>query len=303
MLFNFFICGMFWNFFLNCKKLLSWRVIGYLFESLSILLVAFLVDLFLKQKINKTFHQKFDKTKSSVLKNCISYLLFFLSIIFIFQNIPPLKNFGDKLLTGSAILIGVIGLAYQKFFIDFSSSISLLISQPFSVGDYIETSKGFSGYVQEITLRHTVVRTVNNKKIFVPNSKINEEMIINNDIGDRRVRKNIDIKISYNSKIDLAIKIIKEEVEKHPFCIDGRTYEEKKIDLPLVIVKITSFNDFYINLRTFVWSEDNSKGVQLEWDCLKKIINRFEKEEVFLSLTKRILFKNFSDKGLKLSAI
>lgn len=97
-------------------------------------------------------------------------------------------------------------------------------------------------------------------------------MIINNDIGDRRVRKNIDIKISYNSKIDLAIKIIKEEVEKHPFWIDGRTYEEKKIYLPLVIVKITSFNYFYINLRTFVWAEDNSKGVKLEWE---KIINRF----------------------------
>ena len=215
---------MFWNFFLNWKKLLSWRVIGYLFESLSILLGAFLKIL--------TFHKKFDKTKSSVLKNC--NLLFFLSIIFIFKNIPPLKNFGDKLLTGSAILI----LVYQKFFIDFSSSIYLLISQPFRIGDYIETTKGFSGYVQEITLRHTVIRTVNNKKIIVPNRKINSEFILNNEIGDRIVRKTIDIKISYQSKIDLAIKIIKEEVEKHPFCLDGRTYEEKKNYLPLVLVKI-----------------------------------------------------------------
>ncbi|HEX9232623.1 MAG TPA: mechanosensitive ion channel family protein [Blattabacteriaceae bacterium] len=271
---------MFWNFFLIWKKLLSWRVIGYLFESLSILLGAFLKIL--------TFNNKFDKTKSSVLRNY--NLLFFLSIIFIF---PPLKNFGYKLLTVSAILI----LVYQKFFIDFSSSISLLISQPFRFGDYFETSKGFSGYVQEITLRHTVIRTVNNNKIVFPVRTLNEEFIINNNIGDIIVRKNINIKIYYSFKLNLAIKIIKEEVEKHPFCIDGRTYEEKKNYLPLVLVKITSFNDFSLNLRTFVWAEDNSKGIQLEWDCLNKIINRFEKEEVFLSLPKIIILKNFSYKG------
>ncbi|XOD67796.1 MAG: mechanosensitive ion channel family protein [Flavobacteriales bacterium Tduv] len=273
----------------------DWVMVEHAVKAGIILSLAILANRFLKRAFTKFFQEKIDKTKFSFFKNSISFFVSFIALMLIFRTIPALKNIGDKFLAGSAILIGVIGFASQKIFSDLSSSVFILISQPFRVGDYIELSGGIAGYVQEITLRHTVIRTLQNKKIFVPNSKINEDAITNNDIGDRRTRRTIDIGIGYASDIDCAIRIIQEEIEKHPLSIDARTDEEKVLGVPRVVVKLTDLGDFAVNLKAFGWAEDNMKSVTLEWDVLKTIKERFDQEGIEIPFPYRtFVFKNQS---------
>ncbi|XCI75385.1 MAG: hypothetical protein ABI045_01265 [Flavobacteriales bacterium] len=75
---------------------------------------------------------------------------------------------------------------------------------------------GIASYVQEITLHNTVTWTLQNKKVLIQNSKMNEKTIINKDIG-----------IDYTSNIDSAVKIVQKGIQKHPSSIDGWTTEEK----------------------------------------------------------------------------
>lgn len=278
---------MYWRFKVD------WAIVEHAFKAGIILSLAILANRFLKRAFIKVFQEKIDKTKFSFFKSSISFFVSFIALMLIFQTIPALKNIGDKFLAGSAILIGVIGFASQKIFADLSSSVFILISQPFRVGDYIELSGGIAGYVQEITLRHTVIRTLQNKKIFIPNSKINEETITNNDIGDRRTRRTIDIGIGYSSDIDHAIRIIQEEIERHPLSIDTRTNEEKDLGVPRVVVKMTALGDFSVNIKAFGWAEDNMKSVTLEWDVLKTIKERFDQEGIEIPFPHRtLIFKN-----------
>src|SRR3989344_2183227 len=74
-------------------------------------------------------------------------------------------------------------------------AISLALCEPFRVGDKI-TIKDQTGTVEDITLRHTVIRTWENKRVIVPNAVVSNEAIVNYSIGDPKIQKSIDISIS-----------------------------------------------------------------------------------------------------------
>ncbi len=96
------------------------------------------------------------------------------------------------------------------------------------MGDIIEMSNTHKGIVEEITLRHTIIKDFENRRIIVPNSVISDDIIINSNITDENIRKWVEFGISYDSNVDKAIKIIQEEAEKHPYFIDNRTKGRKK---------------------------------------------------------------------------
>lgn len=225
---------------------------------------------------------KVDPTNFSFLKNSISFLIYILALIFIFNHIPSLKSVGTTLFAGAGVFAAVIGFASQKAFSNIISGIFILIFKPFHVDDWIEISTKGKGRVEEITLRHTIICNNENRRIIIPNSIISEETIINSDLIDEKVRKHIEIPISLKSNINLAMDIIQEEAVKHPFCIDNRTNEQlkKEIPDPIVVVRLIRITDFSIILKAYVWTIGNDNAFLLECDLLKAVIERFEESSV-----------------------
>lgn len=93
---------------------------------------------------------------------------------------------GATLFAGAGIFAAIIALASQQALSNIISGIFIVISKPFRVGDYIELSILHRGTVEDITLRHTVIRDIQNNRIIVPNSKINSETIVNYHLNDER---------------------------------------------------------------------------------------------------------------------
>jgi len=196
------------------------------------------------------------------------------------------------LFAGAGIIAAIVGFASQKAFANIVSGIFILMFKPFRVSDIIELANGKKGAVEEITLRHTIIKDYENRRIIIPNSQISDQTIENSSITDEEIKKWVEFGISYDSNMDKAIAIIREEADKHPYFLDKRTEEEKQNNVPSVLVRVTGHGDYSINLRAYVWAKNNDNGYVLKCDLLKSVKERFDKEGVEIPFPYRtIVFK------------
>jgi small conductance mechanosensitive channel len=266
-----------------------------------IVIGAFLAALILS-KILRTLLSKFlklssktlrvDPTRYSFLKNGISFILYLGALIFIFYAIPGLRALGVTLFAGAGVAAAIILFASQQAFSNIINGIFIIIFKPFSVGDIIKIGDLRIGKIEDITLRHTVIRDFENRRIIIPNTVIGSETLINSSIKDEHICNWVEFGISYDSNVNKAIGIIQEEAVKHPNYIDNRTREEKKNNIHPVIVRVIGFGDSSVNLRAFVWSKDHVTGFVLKCDLFKSVKERFDKEGIEIPFPYRtIVFK------------
>ena len=252
---------------------------------LGTLLVAIVLSIVLN-RLMKIFIEKYSErlkvnpTNFSFLKNSTSFIVFSLAILFIFIKIPYLRSLGAALFAGAGVMVVIVGFASQKAFSNIISGVFILIFKPFRVDDMIEFLNGTRGIVEEITLRHTVIRNFENRRIIIPNGNISEDTIINSTITDAKIRRHITYGISYDSNIDKAVSIIQEESMKHPNFIDNRTAKEKKDNVPPVLVRLVDLADFSVQLKAYVWSNSNGESWALQCDVMKSVFERFNKEGI-----------------------
>ena len=103
-----------------------------------------------------------DPTNFAFIKNSVGFIIFSSATIFIFYKIPFLKSVGTALFAGAGIVAVVVGFASQKAFSNIISGIFILLFKPFKISDVIEFKDGHKGIVEEITLRHTLIKNYEN---------------------------------------------------------------------------------------------------------------------------------------------
>lgn len=233
-----------------------------------------------------------DHTKYNFLKNAVSFLVFLAALIVIFVMIPQLKALGLTLTAGAGIITAIMVFASQQAFSNIISGIFIVIFQPFRVDDHIKIGDLFMGSVEDITLRHTVIRNYENRRIIIPNSVISSETIINSNIIEDKICNYFELGISYDSDIDKAIEIIRDEAIKHPNFIDNRSEEERKDNIPDVVIRVINLADWSVNLRAYIWSENSASGFVMKCDLRKSIKERFDKEGIEIPFPHRtVVFK------------
>jgi small conductance mechanosensitive channel len=161
--------------------------------------------------------------------------------------------------------------------------------KPFRVNDRIILRDTLSGVVEDITLRHTVIRNFENRRIVIPNAIISNEVLINADLGDEKICRFLEIGISYDSDIDLAKKIIFEEVRQHKDYYDVRTLEDILNGIPEVTIRVISMGDSSVNIRAWVWAVNSATGFAMHCDLLESIKKRFDKEGVEIPFPHRTI--------------
>jgi len=246
-----------------------------------VLLVAFIIVKVLRFSLNRFILRSskqlnVDATQYQFLRNGMGFIIYILAFIIILTSIPGLKQLGATLFAGAGILAAIIGFASQAAFSNIVSGVFIVFFKPFRVGDMIKIGDKYFGNVEDITLRHTVIQDLENKRFIVPNTLINSEVIHNYQIGDQRVRNLIFFGIGYSVNMDQAIEIIREEAMKHRLFQDFRTEEDLKKGSPAVSVKVTEWADSAIILRATVWTNNPLEGIELKFDILKSVKERFD---------------------------
>lgn len=259
-------------------------------------IIRFVLGRFLKASAKKL---KVDPTRYNFFKNAVDFIILLIAIIIIFRSIPALQVFSTTLLTGAGVLAAIVGFASQSAFSNIISGIFLVIFRPFSVGDRVKIGQMYNGDVEDITLRHTVIKDFENRRIVIPNNVISNETIINSTIEDEKVIMFVEFTIALDSSIDLASSIIQEEASNHPYCIDNRNAEELAKGEHKVMVRVISFVDSGLLLRAYAWARNPAEGFELKCDLLKTIKERFDVEGIEIPYPYRtIVYKNQTDKSL-----
>lgn len=108
----------------------------------------------------------------------VRHITYFGMVVFVI--IAALNKIGLQTTSLIAVLGAAglaVGLALQGSLANFAAGIMLIIFKPFKAGDYIEAG-GTSGIVQEVRIFNTILITLDNKRVFVPNSKVTETILL-----------------------------------------------------------------------------------------------------------------------------
>ena len=237
-----------------------------------------------------------DETKYRFIRHLAGAIIYIIGLSFAIYTIPSFRTLAISLFAGAGILAVIIGFASQQAVSNIIAGVFIVIFKPFKVGERIKVGED-AGFVEDITLRHTVIRNFENKRIILPNSVISNERIENWDTQDKRVCKWVDIGISYDSDIDKAMKIMQEEAIKHPNFLDNRSEEDKEKNNPAVPVRVVGFGDSSVNLRAAVWADDSAAAFFMGCDLNKSIKERFDKEGIEIPFPYRtIVYKKDIEK-------
>lgn len=236
-------------------------------------LVVALLILFIGNKLAKKLgdflgrileKRSIDPTLIPFIRGIVHYLL--LAVILI----AALGQLGINVTSFLAILGAAglaIGLALKDSLSNFAAGIMLIMYRFFKVGDYV-TVAGTSGTVETVNIFNTELVTPDNQKIYVPNSSIMGNEIVNVTANDTR-RLDLVIGISYRDEIERAKSVIKSVLDAEP-----RLLEE-----PEPVIAVSELGESSVNLVIRPWVK-TSEYWPVRFDLIEKIKTTLDQEGI-----------------------
>jgi len=217
----------------------------------------------------------------------VTYAIYLLSFIIILSIIfPPSITAILSLLTGAGFIAIVVGLAAQKVIGNWLSGIIIQVSRPFRIGDHV-LFRGDYGMIEEITLRHTIIRTWDNRRLIVPNSVFDSEVIVNYFIKDPTMIGMVFIDVPYETDIDLAKKVMIETAASHPNVLKDMT----------PMVHLLEFGENGAKLRLIFRAKDQPTAFATAADLRMMIKKEFAKHGIEISYPRRYIIMSDKDRG------
>lgn len=180
--------------------------LGAIAQFLLVLLIALAISLTLKQVLSNYVLGSIGLKQGTreAIATVTSYSLGTLFCIALLQAIGI--NLASLAVLAGSLGIG-IGFGLQEITRNFISGLALLIEQKLKVGDFIEW-EGMSGYIIDISLRSTVIRTITQRHIVLPNSHLAGNRIINWTYQNPCGWVSIPISVSHESDPVQVIEVL-----------------------------------------------------------------------------------------------
>ncbi len=236
------------------------RVIGAVVVLILGLIVAKLITSAILSRLKK---KDTDATLSPFLAGIIGTLLKAVVVI------SALGMLGIEMTSFVAILGAAglaIGLALSGTLQNFAGGVMILIFKPFKVGDVLE-AQGYTGAVKEIQIFNTILNTVDNKTIFIPNGGLATGSMVNFSTEPLR-RVDWTIGIGYGDSTEKAREVIMKLIKE-----DARILTEPAEPF----IAVSALADSSVNFAVRVWVKaEDYWGVY--FDMNEKVYNTFPSE-------------------------
>jgi len=184
------------------------KVIG----AILVLFIGFKISRVIAKEIKKILTKgKFDESLIPFLTSLAATVLKILVII------SAMGMLGIEMTSFIAILGAAglaVGMALSGTLQNFAGGVMILIFKPFKVGDFVEAG-GNMGVIKEIQIFNTIMTTVDNKRIIIPNGGLSNSTMVN--FSSEPVRRvDFTFGIGYGDDIDKAKKVLFDEIAKFP---------------------------------------------------------------------------------------
>lgn len=201
----------------------------------------------------------FDTGTRETIAALIGYVLAALGFVIVLQT-------AGLDLSSLAVLAGVLGIGlgfgFQNLVSNFVSGLTLLFEQPIRVGDFVEVS-GLLGTVEKISIRSTIVRTLDGIFVIVPNNRFVENNIINWSYRDPQSRIHLPIGVAYGTSPVLVTEVL----------LNAARSEPRILPHPAPKVWLKDFGDNALKFELLVWI-DNPQEVEVIKSALNFLIEQ-----------------------------
>jgi len=166
-------------------------------------------------------------------------------------------------LSALTVIFGVLGIGLgfglQHVVSNFFSGLVIIITRPVKEGDRVLVQET-EGTIMQIRILSTVINTLTNESIIVPNSHIVEQTVHNYSFNDPSIIIKNEIGVSYASDIDLVMKVLLGIAEGNPYRMDKNK----------CWVYLKQFGDFSINFTVYTWIKStNDKFEAHHWNNIE----------------------------------
>ncbi len=239
-------------------------------------IVILIVGKWIAAFISRIIEKLMTKTHvEKTLASFVRHIAYFALMVFVI--IAALNKLGVQT-TSLIAVIGAaglaVGLALQGSLANFAAGIMLIIFKPFKVGDFIEAG-GALGVVHEIQIFNTIMNTMDNRQVIVPNSKVTGDNITN-FTGLEKRRIDLVFGISYSDDIKTA-----KEALEHVVTFDSRVLKN-----PKPVIAVSELADSSVNLVCRPWVKPKDYW-NVYFDTLEKGKIELEKRGITIPFPQR----------------
>ena len=227
-----------------------------------IVLIAYLISRVVRKLFNRISLSGEDRASPVfyTLSRLSYYIIITIGVIIALSSIGI--NFTNIAIIAGALSVG-IGFGLQSIVNNFVSGIILLFEQNLKVGDYVELESGMKGVVKGIYVRSTIITTLDNLDIIVPNSELVAAKVTNYTMNEPMFRMHVPFGVAYGSDKELVIKAGLEAARQIEVTYDDGAKRRPQVWL-------VGFGDSSLNFELIVWvvNKKNSHATPGSWKAL-----------------------------------
>ncbi|WP_454969696.1 mechanosensitive ion channel family protein [Eubacterium sp.] len=222
--------------------IICWGIINYLSN-----------NLFIHIHFGENADDTMNTTALRFLANILKIVVIAFGVVMIISELGYNVN---GLLTGLGVGGLAVSLAAQDAVGNLISGFIIIFDKPFKVGDLIESAT-VKGFVEEVTMRSTKIRTLDDSVITVPNSTLTKEAVTNISMMDKR-RIKMTFGLVYSTSNE-AIEKIRNEIKTYivqnkdilpePCRIHFREFGDSALNFEVVCYTETSDMDEYLKIE------------------------------------------------------
>ena len=249
------------------SKLLDWGIeVG---KDLLGAIIIYIVGRFIIKQVGRLLARILEKRKLEIsvqtfLRSLVSILL---NLILAFAIVSRL---GVETTSFAALLASAgvaIGMALSGNLSNFAGGLIILVFKPFKVGDYIE-GQNANGTVREIQIFHTILTTVDNKVIYVPNGALSSNAITNYSKQETR-RAEWVFGVEYGEDFEKVKAVLQRIIDADPRILKDPApmialgaLSASSVDIKVrAWAKTADYWDVYFDMNKIVYDTFNKEGI------------------------------------------
>ena len=249
------------------SKLLDWGIeVG---KDLLGAIIIYIVGRFIIKQVGRLLARILEKRKLEIsvqtfLRSLVSILL---NLILAFAIVSRL---GVETTSFAALLASAgvaIGMALSGNLSNFAGGLIILVFKPFKVGDYIEGQNAY-GTVREIQIFHTILTTVDNKVIYVPNGALSSNAITNYSKQETR-RAEWVFGVEYGEDFEKVKAVLQRIIDADPRILKDPApmialgaLSASSVDIKVrAWAKTADYWDVYFDMNKIVYDTFNKEGI------------------------------------------
>ncbi|MDO5844721.1 MAG: mechanosensitive ion channel family protein [Methanocorpusculum sp.] len=246
------------NAFLD-TKLLGEVTIGNLIACAIIIVIVLIISRIVSGAIRRVLIGKAEVNSINFITKLVRWVIYFIGFLVLS---PQLHLDLSGLLVAGGVVAVAFGFASQNTLSNFVAGVLLMFERPITIGDNISV-KGTEGYVEDIGLLSTKIRTYEGIYVRIPNDTLFTSDITNY-VSNVARRFDYSVDISYSEDADKAIKIIKKVIDTHPYALKS----------PSPSVYVNELGASGISIKVRIWSPSGywwDARVDLLWKIFKAL--------------------------------